>query len=540
MKKMIKYILMLSAGLVLFGSCTGSFKEINDGFYGLTEDDLRQDNLVVGSPFPNMMRQIMYSPNAGEYIYQRTNTLSVDAWAGYTSWTWSFSANQDHGNWVLNNDWNNHCWNNSFYNSGRVFSLGLDINETLATYGVVDGEQVYPHFQAINNILIAFGASRVADQYGPIIYSHYGEEMTGSNFDSLEEAYDAMFENLSEAADVLDDAINDPNGVASFTAFDIVYGGNLAKWARLANTLRLRLALRIVKADPAKAKAEGEAAINHPQGLLQKGDSYTMSGDGRINPLYSISVAWGNQATIGASLAAIMNGYADPRLAKFGKAIDGKVVGIRMGIDLTEGKANEYSPHVSMINVSGSGDPYTILHDAEAQFLKAEAALRGWNAGGSAQSFYEAGVQMSFDFWQAGSAAGYLESTATPEGWVDPMGNTENDIAAMTDVTPKWDESLTNEQKLEKIITQKWIDGFPEGYNAWAEWRRTGYPKLFPTAINGSGGVVSSELGFRRLPFVQSVKDNNATGYADAVSKLNGPDDVNTRLFWDVAGKGNF
>lgn len=537
MKKVIKYALMLSAGLILLGSCTGNFKEINDGYFGLTQEDILQDNLAVGSSFPSLMRLVMHSPVGGEYIYQRTNALSVDTWSGYTGWGTNFTDNMDHGNWRLNDDWNNHFWNDSFYDSGRIFSLGFDVTESLETYGVLNGQQQYPHFVAIKDILVAFGASRVADIYGPIIYTHYGEEMTGSNFDSLQEAYDAMFANLSTAADVLDAATK--TDVADFSKFDIVYGGNLSKWARLANTLRLRLALRIVKADAAKAKTQAEAAINHPQGLMQKGDSYTMSGAGRINPLFGIS-EW-NDVFMGAPIVSVMEGYGDPRLNKMGTEINGKVVGIRMGIDLAKPATNAYKdPTIfSHVNVSSSADPYTILHDAEAQFLLAEAALRGWNTGGTARQFYEAGVQMSFDFWGAGNAGGYLASDATPNGWVDPLGQTQNNIGAVSNVTPKWDDALTNEQKLEKIITQKWIAGFPEGYNAWSEWRRTGYPKLFPVVINSSQGQTSSELGFRRLPYVQSVKTNNEAGYQDAISKLGGPDDVNTRLFWDK-DQGNF
>jgi hypothetical protein len=92
---------------------------------------------------------------------------------------------------------------------------------------------------------------------------------------------------------------------------------------------------------------------------------------------------------------------------------------------------------------------------------------------------------------------------------------------------------------LEKIITQKWIAGFPEGYNAWAEWRRTGYPKLFPIVKNDSQGAISTEFGVRRLPFSSAEKSGNQDGVADAVQKLGGPDTGATRLFWDI-DKANF
>jgi hypothetical protein len=244
-----------------------------------------------------------------------------------------------------------------------------------------------------------------------------------------------------------------------------------------------------------------------------------------------------------------MGGWADPRLTKFAVPVNGEIVGVRMGVNLSTtneptvfDRAAEYKKVISKVNVTTIDQPYTILHDSEARFLLAEAALRGWNTGGgTAESFYKEGVQMSFDELAAGSADGYLESVAVPADWVDPIGETVNDHAAMSPtLTPKWNTAGTPEQQLEQIITQKWIANFPEGYNTWAEWRRTGYPKIFPTANNASQGAVSSELGFRRLPYPERERlTTNPEGIADATRKLGGPDDVNTRLYWDVVG-GNF
>jgi hypothetical protein len=93
--------------------------------------------------------------------------------------------------------------------------------------------------------------------------------------------------------------------------------------------------------------------------------------------------------------------------------------------------------------------------------------------------------------------------------------------------------------KLQKIITQKWIAGFPEGQEAWSEYRRTGYPKLLPVLKNTSGGKIDSDLGVRRVNFVQAEKDGNAGGVATGVTKLGGTDNGGTRIWWDVIG-GNF
>ena len=100
----------------------------------------------------------------------------------------------------------------------------------------------------------------------------------------------------------------------------------------------------------------------------------------------------------------------------------------------------------------------------------------------------------------------------------------------------------TNEQKLQQIITQKWIAGFPEGLNAWSEYRRTGYPKLFPIIANKSAFPELTTLGIRRLPFCQNEKSFNRPGYDSGVKILEargGKDNIATRLWWDTPA-GNF
>lgn len=131
----------------------------------------------------------------------------------------------------------------------------------------------------------------------------------------------------------------------------------------------------------------------------------------------------------------------------------------------------------------------------------------------------------------------YLNSTTTAADYVDPI-ITDASIEGQSQVTVKWEEGLSNEEKFAKIATQRWIAIFPEGMNGWAEVRRTGYPKLIPVMVNMSQGEIDTDLGPRRLPFTINEKDSNPD-YADAVSKLGGPDKAGTRIFWDV-DKPNF
>ena len=173
---------------------------------------------------------------------------------------------------------------------------------------------------------------------------------------------------------------------------------------------------------------------------------------------------------------------------------------------------------------------------AEAYFLRAEGALRGWAMGGTAQSFYEQGIALSFEQHGASGAAAYIsDNVKTAQDYVDPNFPVNNALA-VNNVTVAWDDLATNEIKLQKIITQKWIAGFPEGQEAWTDYRRTGYPKLFPALVNYSGGTIDSQLGPRRINFAQSEISNNAGGVATGVAQLGGPDNGGTRLWWDTTG----
>jgi hypothetical protein len=92
---------------------------------------------------------------------------------------------------------------------------------------------------------------------------------------------------------------------------------------------------------------------------------------------------------------------------------------------------------------------------------------------------------------------------------------------------------------LERIITQKWLAMFPEGQEAWTEFRRTGYPRLFPVVVNSSGGMINTQVQVRRLAYPQSEATLNPAAETAGIKLLGGPDNGGTRLWWDV-DKGNF
>src|SRR5699024_8728991 len=102
------------------------------------------------------------------------------------------------------------------------------------------------------------------------------------------------------------------------------------------------------------------------------------------------------------------------------------------------------------------------LDVAESYFLRAEGALRGWNMGGTAKEFYEDGVKASFEENGVSGVDAYLQGTTTMAAYTDPK-NSANNSKSLTDEVVKWDDNASFQEKLEKIITQKWIAMYPEG-----------------------------------------------------------------------------
>jgi hypothetical protein len=176
------------------------------------------------------------------------------------------------------------------------------------------------------------------------------------------------------------------------------------------------------------------------------------------------------------------------------------------------------------------------MNPAEVYFLRAEGALRGWNMGGDAQTLYETGIRTSFTVSgvATGADAYIANNIAKAAVYTDPR-NTSNNIApgdaALSTITIKWNTAGTTEENLERIITQKWISMFPDGQEAWSEFRRTGYPKLFPVKVNNSNGLIPNTI--RRIPFPSAEYQTNASGVAGAVSLLGNPDNGGSKLWWD-------
>ncbi len=112
--------------------------------------------------------------------------------------------------------------------------------------------------------------------------------------------------------------------------------------------------------------------------------------------------------------------------------------------------------------------------------------------------------------------------------------NAANNAGPASNVSVKWDDAASTDAKLERIITQKWLAMYPDGQEAWSEYRRTGFPRLYPVLVNNSSGTIDSNKGVKRINMPGPEYRTNKAEVLKAVQCLGGPDNGGTSLWWDV------
>ncbi|MFT3978892.1 MAG: SusD/RagB family nutrient-binding outer membrane lipoprotein [Ferruginibacter sp.] len=541
MKIVYKIATYSLATSLLLGSCTKKFEDYNNGLSGLTDEILNADFSQVIGPLKQAQRNTLNQTN---WIYQLQQNLNADVYSGYFMSPTTYGGDNN-TNYFMKDGWNDRIMINQL---DDVLQVIKNFETNTAKYPNTE----FNHCRGYSTILKVIETHKVSDIHGPVIYTHFGNpDASGSiAYDSQQAAYNAFFSDLDAAIVNL----QKPDNAGDATAFrnsDLVYGGDAAKWIKLANTLRLRLAMRIKYKDAAKARTEGEKALNPANGgLIENNDDNAFIHYGSAHPINDIINAWGDCRS-GAPLGAILGGYSDPRLPKFMQpatdpAVAGQYIGIRNGITLVDN--DRYRSYSKPAATGAAGDYFSsstglakIATAAETWFLKAEAALNGWANAGDIQVDYETGIAKSFEEWGVGSSTTYASNNVlTARPYIDPKAVVagQNDVLAgspyLSNITIKWEAAATDEQKQERILTQKWIALYPDGQEAWSEFRRTGYPKLFPVINNASGGTISTTAFIRRLPICNKYRNVDPTAYANAASTLNGPDVGGTKLWWDA------
>ena len=512
----------------MLAGCTGNYLAINTNPYEVSKEQTLTDGYAIGAAITALCGTVVSTDvNTAQF----TDCLLGGPMGGYYSTTGAFEKTID--NYNATDDWT------------RVFMASDRIIPTLYS-NLVELQNITddPLTIAIAKTIKVIAMLRVTDTYGPIPYTQIGQggKITVP-YDSQEAVYDAMFAELDEIINTLTE--NKLSAISQNA--DPVYDGTAVKWCKFANSLKLRMAMRIVYADPAKAQKYAEEAVNHEIGVFtSNADNATLRtvafGE-KGNPLYTAikynqptGCNTGGDTHAAADIICYMNGYNDPRRPVYfiPSEFEGEeYVGIRIRVE--KPALNSVGRKYSGVNVSPS-DPLVWMNAAEVAFLRAEAALFGFQVGGNAGDFYNEGVRLSFEQHNVAGYEAYIQDdTSRPTSYSDPAGlNSYSSL--LSEITIKWDEAATDEQKQERIITQKWIANFNNGNEAWADYRRTNYPNLMPAtdAGNKSDGIVSSQFGARRMKYPLAEYTNNGENVNAAVSQYLGcPDRMSTRLWWD-------
>lgn len=503
----------------------------------------------------------------GEHQYQYLNNLTIDNYAGYTTCTQSWNGQ------LVTTYTDFPDFTDGPYGAftGLKNNIGNMLNKS-ETDSIVE-------MKAIGLLVFDLMAQQITDVYGAIPYNDY-KNNRGENPFTFNKGYDiygTIMKNLDDIVATLDNYKNRPDWYrARVDELLINYDAltttkSFESWRQLANSLKLRMAMRMVKFVPEKAQQWAEEAV--ASGVLESHEhevALTLPTNYfRSHPLSVIQRSW-NDSRINASFESILMSLDHPYTKYFignnignivnktdaTKSIkaDTRIVGLRAGLRMIPGQSVEANPRVAYSAFTGDAFDFMPIYTikwAEVDFLRAEGAIRGWDMGGSAQMFYERGIRNA----DCGDLSGMVieereydnyvdeymkRDKAVEYKYIDPADDSNN-MDSYTKIGVKWNESDSQEVKLEKIITQKYIAIFPNGHEAWAEVRRTGYPKLFPV-LNSDAGDGSLQNGalIRRVLFpgrkmAAGVEDIQTSG----IDALGGPDQQATRVFWDV-DKANF
>ncbi len=493
MKKSI-YILLFA---LIFSACDDGFEELNVNPTKPSQVSVN-NKLTATQLFTSGERYENWRANL---IYQSTMMQHFSTTAGY----WAGDK---------------YTWNRGYASSliDRYYGSAVKSVEDMKLQ--LDTDEGPEEMKAIVRILRVFIYSRLTDLYGDIPYSEGGkaviEGILTPKYDAQSAIYADMLKELEESAAALG------TGVSGFGDSDLFFQGDQGKWKRFANSMMLRLGLRMIKVDPTASQEWVTKAINGgvmtsnddiayvqhtpgPEGVNRNGNGEAFSADGA--------------SRMSDTFIGFLQG--DPRLPILAqRRSDGStniadLKGLPNGLDaalLEDLTGEEDSNAYAEINrpiLAGEDAPMFFQTYAEVEFMLAEAGIRWGLAGGDPASHYEAGV----------TAAMKMLEIYSPDAFIS-----DADIADYLTNNP-YDAA----NGLEQISTQYWIATFLNEYETFANWRRVELPVLVP--VNYPGNVTNGTIP-RRMTYSTSEESNNTENLAAAVA-AQGPDELTTRVWWD-------
>jgi Starch-binding associating with outer membrane len=406
----------------------------------------------------------------------------------------------------------------------------INYNSDPKTAGIAEAYGSNANQIAIAKILKAYIFWVLTDNWGDIPYSEalLGAVNSSPKYDKQEDIYFGLMKDIKEAVA----GFNNGKTVAG----DIIYAGDVAKWKKMGNSLRMLMAMRLTKKYPAaggKAALEFADAYGNAAGYITtNADNFSVKypGGSFKNPWYLTYEARDDYAT-SKTMYDVLGGLGDTRQSVFGTSTIGFPYGLSrdLAVSFTTSTGNNHA-RVLALSKRTETSAVVIMGAANVLLAKAEAIERTWIAGGSAdaQIAYEAGITASFGEWGLAVPAGYL---AGPANYVSGNGVSTN-VGGATAPYDNFRAAESNIQnaitatKIDRIALQRWVASFPNGHEGWCEWRRTGVPALKKTRF-ATGEMV------RR--YVYGVQDYslNSDKTKEAAARLTGGDKQESKVWWD-------
>ncbi|MBL0357234.1 MAG: SusD/RagB family nutrient-binding outer membrane lipoprotein [Chitinophagaceae bacterium] len=417
--------------------------------------------------------------------------------------------------------------NSSGTYSGSLMDCQLIINKNTdpATSGLnsVTSGGAAENQIAIAKIAKAYIYWTLTDRWGDLPYSEAlkGVSVLNPKYDLQEDIYKGILADLKDAVYGFDDTKPTAKG-------DVIFSGDIAKWRKTANSLRMLIALRMSKKYPnpgAFAASQFADAVSDPYGhITSNADNFTLvyPGGNYRNPWNTAGASTDNG--VAKTFTDALGGLNDTRLSVMASNSNGVAYGLTAAAPTTPAFALILAPSARQDN-----SPLVIVSAASVWLAKAEAIELGWIAGDSKVA-YDNGVTASFAQWNVTLPSTYL--TTSPANFDGGVG-----VASIGGSTVIGSNASTP-NKLARIALQQWIAYYPDGLQGWSNWRKSegvlaapalGVPDIRPTvnAKSLSGKIV------RRYVYGVSEYNLNGEKLSEAISNIPGGDDQDSRVWWD-------
>lgn len=515
MKRSNIFLFIITITAAGFASCKKQLLETNTNPTVITGDKYNANFLLTTT-------QLMYT---GSSDFGTENWATEwGAIGGFIQHVSSTNTAWYSGDKYLNNNGNFGAYFNVVYST--------QVQPAVELYQLTLSNPRFKNLHQVARIMKAMIFERITDLYGDVPYSQAGlgyyNRIYLPVYDKQQDIYADLLKEVSQAVDSLDENADLPTG-------DVFYASDpatqISRWKKFGNTLLLRMAMRLTKVDPTTAKKyvaqvaghtmesnDDNAIVQHEIGnVTQNRDSWSIleqdSADLKLCKTYIDTLKNNNDPRLPVMAEIFATGSTDPA-DQLGLPPGFIVGGSRPAYDIR--KQPGYPAVLGMQGYSRFNDnilsytaPNLILTYAESEFLLADAAKR-WGVGGDAATHYRNGVLAAIK-----QLSVFDNSTISDE-----------DAQAYLDAHPYKDATALNQ-----INTQFWLCTVLNEYEAWSNWRRTGYPLLTPTNYpnNITGGTIP-----RRLEYPSGQRVSNKKSYDEAVSRLQGGDKLTSRVWWDV------